>query len=307
MPARHVLLAIGIAVVWGVNFVVIHVGLGDFPPLLFVALRFTLVAFPAVLFIRRPAVPLRWVLVIGLFLSAGQFGLLFVAMDSGLPAGLASLVLQVQVLFTIGLAIVFLGERPRRIQIAGALIALGGIAVIALGRGGNVPLGALALSIAAAASWGVGNVCTRHVQADDPVALLVWSSLVPPLPLAGLSLALGEGAPSIGAGGVLAVLYVVVGATFFGFGSWAWLLRRHPASRVVPFALLVPVFGIASAWVALGEQPNAAELIGAGVVLAGLAVATSAVTASGGRSTLPKWLPPFRSRPSVSAQASSPR
>src|SRR3954454_9585661 len=222
MPARHVLLALAIAVVWGVNFVVIHVGLADFPPLLFVALRFALIAFPAVLFVSRPNVPLRWVLAIGLFLSAGQFGLLFVAMDQGLPAGLASLVLQVQVLFTIALAVVVLGERPRRLQVAGALIALGGIAVIALGRGGDVPLGALALSIGAAASWGVGNICTRRAQAPDAVALLVWASLIPPLPLAALSLALGEGAPSIGLGGMFAVLYVVAGATFFGFGSWAW-------------------------------------------------------------------------------------
>jgi O-acetylserine/cysteine efflux transporter len=291
MPARHVLLAVAIAVVWGINFVVIHVGLADFPPLLFVALRFTLVAFPAVLFVRRPDVELRWLLGVGVFLCMGQFALLFVAMDQGLPAGLASLVLQAQVLFTIALAVVFLGERPRPLQVAGALVALAGILVIALGRGGSVPLGALALSIAAAAAWGVGNVCTRKAQASDALGLLVWASLIPPLPLAALSLALGEGAPSIGAGGVLAVLYVVVGSTFFGFGAWAWLMRRHPASRVVPFALLVPPVGIASAWIALGEQPNTAELIGAGIVLLGLAVATSAVTTSSRRGTLWRWLP----------------
>jgi O-acetylserine/cysteine efflux transporter len=290
MPARHVLLAVAIMVVWGVNFVVIHVGLADFPPLLFVALRFTLVAFPAVLFVRRPVVELRWLLGVGVFMCMGQFALLFVAMDQGLPAGLASLVLQAQVLFTIALAVVFLGERPRPLQVAGALVALGGILVIALGRGGNVPLGALALSIGAAASWGVGNICTRKAQASDALGLLVWASLIPPLPVAALSLALGEGAPSIGAGGVLAVLYVVIGSTFFGFGSWAWLMRRHPASRVVPFALLVPPVGIAAAWVALGEQPNTAELAGAGIVLLGLAVATSAVTTSPRRGTLRAWL-----------------
>ena len=154
-----------------------------------------------------------------------------------------------------------------------------------------MPLGALALSIGAAASWGVGNICTRKAQSSDAIGLLVWASLIPPLPLLALSLALGEGAPSIGAGGVFAVLYVVVGATFFGFGSWAWLIRRHPASRVVPFALLVPPVGIATAWIALGEQPNAAELIGAVVVLAGLAVTTSAVTTSSLRGTLRAWLP----------------
>jgi O-acetylserine/cysteine efflux transporter len=291
MPARHIVLATAVAVVWGVNFVVIHVGLADFPPLLFVALRFTLVAFPAVLFVRRPDVELRWLVGVGVFMCLGQFALLFVAMDQGMPAGLASLVLQAQVLFTIALAILFLGERPRPLQVAGALVALAGIAVIAAGRGGNVPIGALALSIAAAASWGIGNICTRRAQASDAVALLVWASLIPPLPLLALSLALGEGAPSIGAGGVLAVLYVVVGATFFGFGSWAWLMRRHPASRVVPFALLVPPVGIAAAWVSLGEQPNGAELLGAAVVLAGLAITTSAVTTSPLRGTLRAWLP----------------
>jgi O-acetylserine/cysteine efflux transporter len=291
MPARHALLAVAVAVVWGVNFVIIHVGLADFPPLLFVALRFVLVAFPAVFFLRRPAVPLGLVVGVGVFMCTGQFALLFVAMDQGLPAGLASLVLQMQVLFTIAFAVALLGERPSRTQVAGALLALGGMAVIGVGRGGSVPLGALALSIAAAASWGVGNICTRRAQAEDPLALLVWASLIPPLPLAALSLALGEGAPSRGAGGVLAVLYVVVGSTFFGFGAWAWLMRRHPASRVVPFALLVPPVGIASAWVALGEQPNTAELIGAGIVLLGLAVATSAVTTSSRRGTLRAWLP----------------
>jgi O-acetylserine/cysteine efflux transporter len=303
MPARHALLAVAVAVVWGVNFVIIHVGLADFPPLLFVALRFALVAFPAVFFLRRPAVPLGLVVGVGVFMCTGQFALLFVAMDQGLPAGLASLVLQMQVLFTIAFAVALLGERPSRTQVAGALLALGGMAVIGVGRGGNVPLGALALSITAAASWGVGNICTRRAQAEDPLALLVWASLIPPLPLAGLSLALGEGAPSIGAGGVLSVLYVVIGATFFGFGSWVWLMRRHPASRVAPFTLLVPPVGIAAAWVSLGEQPNTAELVGTGVVLVGLAIATSVVTTAAGRGRLRAWLPLLSARTTSSQRS----
>jgi O-acetylserine/cysteine efflux transporter len=306
MPARHSLLAVAVAVVWGVNFVVIHEGLADFPPLLFVALRFALVAFPAVFFLSRPRVPLRLVLGVGLFMCTGQFALLFVAMDRGLPAGLASLVLQMQVLFTMAFAVVMLAERPSARQIGGALLALAGMALIAAGRGGNVSLGALALSVGAAASWGVGNICARRAQADDPLALLVWASLVPPLPLMALSLALGEGAPSIGLGGVLSVLYVVVGATFFGFGSWVWLMRRHPASRVAPFTLLVPPVGIAAAWALLGERPNGAELAGAGVVLAGLAIAT--VTTSGRRGTLRAWLPSRTTAPVSTARAmSSPR
>jgi O-acetylserine/cysteine efflux transporter len=259
--------------VWGVNFVVIDVGLDSFPPLLFVALRFTLIAVPAVFFFRRPPVHWKWILLIGTFLSTGQFALLFVSMDLGMPAGLASLVLQLQVMFTIGLAAATLGERPTRAQAVGAAVALGGMAVIGAGRSGAVTFVALLLCVGAAASWAIGNVCTRVAQAPDARAMLVWSSLVPPLPLAGLSLGLEDwGSVSVDAGGVLALVYVVVLATAFGFGAWTWLLKRHPAASVVPFALAVPVAGIASAWLALGERPNGPESAGALIVLAGLAL-----------------------------------
>ncbi|HTP23978.1 MAG TPA: EamA family transporter [Solirubrobacteraceae bacterium] len=283
MPTRHVLLAVAVAVVWGINFVVIDVGLGSFPPLLFAALRFTLVAFPAVLVIRRPPVALRWLIGVGLFMSAGQFGLLFVAIHDGLPVGLASVVLPTQTVFTIALAVVLLGERPGSAQLAGAAVALGGVVLIAAGRAHGVPLGGLLLCIGAAASWGVGNICNRRAQAPDALALLVWSSLVAPLPLLALSLAF-EGSHRIdaafadlGPGGVLALLYVVIVSTGFGFGTWTWLLHRHPASRVAPVTLLVPPVGIAAAWVALGEVPGAGELAGAAIILAGLALATSVV------------------------------
>jgi O-acetylserine/cysteine efflux transporter len=298
VPTRHVLLAVAVAVVWGVNFVVIDVGLGSFPPLLFAALRFTLVAFPAVLVVRRPPVPLRWVLGVGMFMSAGQFGLLFVAIHSGLPVGLASVVLPTQTVFTIALAVAFLGERPGRAQLAGAAVAVGGVVVIAAGRARGVPLGALLLCIGAAASWGVGNICNRRAQAPDALGLLVWSSLVPPLPLLALSLVF-EGRHQIGAafanlrpGGVLALLYVVIVSTGFGFGAWTWLLRRHPASRVAPASLLVPPVGIVTAWIALGQAPGAGELAGAAIILAGLALATSSIRAPRGLPRRPGGKPP---------------
>ena len=279
MPRRHVLLALLVVLVWGANFVVIHVGLDTFPPLLFVALRFAAMAPIGLLVLRRgPGVPVRWVVAIGLFISAGQFGLLFVSLDRGMPAGLASLVLQVQVLFTIAIAVAVLGERPSRRQIAGAAVALGGLGVIAAGRAEAVPLGAMALCLAAGASWAVGNVCTRVARPPDPIALVMWSALVPPLPLIGLSFAF-EGSHRIWhalshpqAGGVLALTYVIVLSTVFGYGAWTWLLARHAASRVAPFTLLVPVVGIAAAWVALGERPSTVELLGGLVVIAGLAL-----------------------------------
>jgi O-acetylserine/cysteine efflux transporter len=272
MPRRHVLLALAVAIVWGVNFVVIHVGLDHFPPLLFAALRFCLVAL-ALPFVPRPGVPVRYVVAVGIFLSAGQFGLLFLGIEHGMPAGLASLVLQLQAAFTVGLAVALLKERPRPAQLAGGALALAGIGLIAAGRASAVPLGALALTIGAAASWGVGNVATRKARSPHPLGLLVHSSLVPPIPLLTLSLLTERGdAVEINTAAILALLYVVVLSTIVGFGAWAWLLGRHPASTVAPFTLLVPVVGIAAAWLALDEVPSAAELVGAAVVLSGLAL-----------------------------------
>ena len=269
-------------IVWGFNFVPIHWGLESFDPLLFAALRFFLVAIPAVFFIKPPKIHWGYVVGVGVFLSLLQFALLFVSMDQGLPAGLASVVVQLQPMFTIGLAVAFLGERPTRGQLLGSAIALAGIAVIATGRSAAVPLLAILLAIAASASWGAGNVIVRKAQAPDPISLLVWSSLVAPLPLFGLSL-LFEGAPQVHltATGVAGLLYVVVLASGFGYGAWTWLLKQHPASTVAPFSLLVPVTGIGSAWLVLGEVPNLAETAGAAIVLVGLAVLSGAVT--GGR------------------------
>lgn len=283
MPRRHALVALAVAVCWGVNFVVIDVGLETFPPMLFAALRFTLIALPAVLLVGPPRTSARVVVAVGLTLCAGQFGFLFLAMDVGLPAGLASLVLQLQAVFTVGLAVALLGERPGRTQLVGIACAFAGIAIIAVGRAEDVPLGAVALCVAAAASWGTGNVITRAARPPAPFALLVWASLVAPGPLAALSLgfegpgAWREAADALDGSGLLALGYVVVVSTFFGFGVWTWLLSRHPAASVAPFTLLVPVVGIAAAWVALDERPNAAELAGAVVVLAGLGLTTGAL------------------------------
>ncbi len=284
MTRRHVALAVAVAVVWGLNFVVINEGLKVFPPLFFVGIRFLVVLFPAILLVGRPRVPARYVIGVGAFSGALQFGLLFVSLSLGMPPGLASLVVQLQVVFTIAIAAVVLGERPHRRQLAGALLALAGVAVIAGTRTGViVPLGALALCIAGSASWGIGNVLTRVAKPDRALAFLVWTSLVPPIPLLLLSL-LVEGPARIEAAGrsltissVLALLYVAYLSTGFAYGSWAYLLRRYPASTVAPFALVVPVVGLAAAAVFVHETPSVPEALGAAVVIAGLAMVTRSV------------------------------
>jgi O-acetylserine/cysteine efflux transporter len=303
MPRRDIALAATISAVWGVNFVVIEIGLEAFPPLLFAALRFAVIAVPAVFLVERPGVGAHWVVAVGLCLGAGQFGLLFVGMHEGVPAGLASLVLQLQAVFTIALAMLFLGERPKRIQLAGAAVAFGGLALIGFGRAHVVPLAGLGLVVAASGSWAAGNICTRLAQPRRPLSLLVWSSLVSAPPLAVLSLLIegshsdAEALWSIGAKGWLALAYVVVAASIFGFGSWIWLLKKHPASRIAPFTLLVPVVGIAAAWVWRGEQPGLTESVGAAVTLFGLGLTTRAVPGRPGHSPRPNAASTDRSAP----------
>ena len=283
MPRRHAVLALVVAVCWALNFVVIGIGLESVPPLLFAALRFGLTAFPAIFFVRHPDVRWRAVVAVGLFICVGQFGVLFVAMNIGLPAGLASVIAPLQPVFTIPLAVVALGERPSLRQVAGVSLAIAGLGTIAGGRAHGVPLQAVALGVASAASWGCGNVVTRAAGAKRPFSLLVWSSLVGPVPLLGLSLVFeGVGrwenaASSVGASGIAALAYVVVVSTFFGYGTWYRLMSLYPASMVAPFTLLVPVVGILTAWLARGEQPTWGELLGSLIVLVGLALALGLV------------------------------
>ncbi|MEU5091519.1 EamA family transporter [Streptomyces sp. NPDC021356] len=284
MRPPHVLLAVLVAAVWGVNFTVIEVGLGHFPPLLFSALRFLAAALPAVFLVGRPKVAWKWIAAVGLVLGVAKFGLLFVGMDHGMPAGLSSLVLQIQAVFTALFAFAALGERPTRLRLTGMAVALAGIVVAAVDEGTTGPLGAFALVIVAAACWGASNVLTRKAAPPDALNFMVWVSTVPVLPLLGLSL-LTEG-PSrdlaalrgLDWQGAGTVLYVAWVTTVFGFGAWGLLLRHHPASTVAPFSLLVPVFGMSAAALFLHESVSilrwcAAALLVGGVALTSLAPA----------------------------------
>ncbi|MDX6238723.1 MAG: O-acetylserine/cysteine efflux transporter, partial [Kribbellaceae bacterium] len=277
MNPRHVLLAVAVAIVWGVNFVVIEVGLQDFPPLLFSALRFLFAAVPAVFFLRRPRVAWRYVIAVGLILGVAKFGLLFVGMDHGAPAGLSSLVLQSQVVFTLLFAVLVLRERPRRTQLIGIATACAGMMLIVLDRGLDAPLGALGLVIAAAVCWGLSNIITRHARPPDTLRFMVWVSAVAVVPLLALSL-LTEGPQtdldalqSINWTGAGAIAYLSFAATLFGFGAWGFLLRQYDASTVAPFSLLVPVVGLAAAWLLRNEAVGPQRAIAAALIVAGMA------------------------------------
>lgn len=278
MRPAHIALAVVVTAVWGVNFVIIEVGLGHFPPLLLSALRFLVAAVPAVFLVGRPKVAWKWIMGVGLALGVAKFGLLFIGMDQGMPAGLSSLVLQIQAVFTALIAAAFLHERPGRTRIAGMAVALGGIAVAAVDRGASAPLTGFTLVLAAALCWGVSNVLTRRAAPPDALNFMIWVSVVPVLPLLALSF-LFEGPGEIenalrglDPGGIGTVLYLAWGATVFGFGAWGYLLRRYPASSVAPFSLLVPFFGMSSAALLLGERITPLGWLSAALLVGGIAV-----------------------------------
>ena len=278
MPLKHALLATLVAVIWGVNFVVIDAGLAGVPPLLFLAIRFTVVLVPAVLLVRRPAAPFRDVAVVGAFMSLGQFALLYVALDLGMPAGLAALLLQTQVLLTVLIATVRLHEPPTRRQLAGLLVGAAGLGVVCFGRSSATPLVGLLLTLGAALSWASGNVAARRVGSTSGLSLTVWSATVVPLPLLVLSLVV-DGPSTVGhalahlpVSAIASTAYTAYLSSLVGYGIWNTLLARYPAATVTPFALLVPPVGILAAWLVQGEVPGTTEAVGGAVLLAGVLV-----------------------------------
>ena len=278
LPLTHVLLAVAVMAVWGSNFVVIKVALAHLPPLLFATLRFALALLPAVFFLKRPAVPWSHLAAYGVLIGAGQFGLLYIAMEHSISPGLASLVVQTQVFFTIGLSMWLTSERVRLFQGFALALAAAGLGLIVANRGGDVtPLG-LVLVLAAALCWAGGNLVAKAGGEVNMLAYVVWASLFAVPPLLVLSV-LFEGLPAIESGLAkadaltwAAVLYQSLGNTMFGYASWGWLLARHPAATVAPFALLVPVFGMSLSTVLLNEPLQSWKLLAAALVLSGLAL-----------------------------------
>lgn len=281
MSPKDLLLALVVIVVWGMNFVVIKIGLDDIPPMLLGCLRFMLAAFPAILFIKRPQMPLRWLIGYGATISLGQFAFLFSAMHVGMPAGLASLVLQSQAFFTLFFAVLFLGERLRATNLVGLVIAASGLVLIGMQGDRSMTLAGFMLTICAASMWAMGNIITRKVGKVNLVGLVVWGSLIPPIPFFALSWfiegprMIESALRGIGLSSIMVLVYLAFGATILGYGLWSRLLSRYPANTVAPFSLLVPVVGLTSAAWLLGEQLDGLQAIGALLVMLGLIINVS--------------------------------
>ena len=282
MPVRHRLLAVAVAVIWGVNFLAIHASLTQFPPFFLVALRFLLIAIPTVIFVPRPQVPLRWLIGYGLGFGVAQFIFLYWGMAAGMPTGLASLVLQISGPFTLALGAVLLREKVRRLQWVGIAVAMAGMVLVGVSRAQAAAIVPFLLVLAGGLGWAFGNLASRLAKPPNPLHLTLWMSVVVPVPMLVLSL-LTEGPVRIasslaGAFGPEAVpawiglAYTCIIGTAVGSGIWTWLLARHPAGVVGPFSMLVPVVGILTAALVLGERPTLLELLGGVIVVIGVMI-----------------------------------
>lgn len=291
MLLRDRILALVVAVAWGLNFPATAIALEHYPPFLLAALRFTLLAVPTLLFVPRPPIPFRWILLVGATLGVLQFAFLYLGMAAGMPSGLASLVVQASAPFTVLLAGVLLRERLSARQVVGVSVAVAALAVIALHRAQTAALLPVVLVLCGALGWAIGNVATRKAGPVNPLHLTLWWAVVPPIPMAVLSF-LVEGPDRIGQAlgtaftadalpADLAVLYIVLAASVVGYGIWSRLMGRYPSSTVAPFSMLVPVVGVLASWAAFGEVPDLVEVL-AGAVVVGAVLWSSRPPRAGG-------------------------
>ena len=290
MKRRDLILALLVVVVWGANFTVIKLGLAGLPPMLLVALRYTFAAIPAVFFIKRPDVSWKYIFAYGMAVGVGQFSCLFYAMNIGMPAGTSSVILQAQAFFTLIFAAVLLKESLRIFHILGLLIAAIGLFFISGNIGSaqmsSLPLGALFLTLLAAAFWGISNIIVRFASKQaaaqgktiDMFGLVVWSSLVPPLPLFIFALILDSPETllnivlNLSGQSIFAILYLSFLATLVGFGLWSLLLSKYPVGKVAPLSLLVPITGLITAQGILDEQLQPIQWLGCGIIILGLII-----------------------------------
>lgn len=277
MKPTHILAALIAVITWGINFVVIKIGLQGLPPVLFTASRFIFSALPLVFFVSFPKTSWKWVVAYGMFQFAFQFTLLFCGIKLGFPAGLASLVMQLQAFITMGLAVVIMGEKPQFVQVLGALIALSGMALVAMHLEAQATIIGFLLVVAGAVCWSIANIVTKKIGVVNPLAMVVWGSAIasPPLLLASYMMegmdAWQTAYAQLNWTSIGAIAYQSYPNTIVGFGIWSWLMRKYPAATIAPFTLLVPVVGMLTASIVLGETLFWWKVCAGLLVLGGLA------------------------------------
>jgi O-acetylserine/cysteine efflux transporter len=278
MQCKHICLALLVTMIWGCNFVFIKFGVAEISPLFLCAIRFFLASVPAIFFIKPPAAPVKIIIIYGLLMFGLQFSFLFLGIKAGMTPGLASLLAQVQVFFSLFFAAFFLQEKLRLMQVIGAFISFVGIGLVAEHLNGSATISGFLLVIAASMWWGLGNLVTKQIRHVNMMALVVWGSFVACLPLLLCSLFF-EGPQKMVASihhitwlGVGSVFYIVYASTWVGYGVWNNLISHYPIATVVPFTLLVPIFGLLSSALILGEPLQSWKIIAGLLVISGLCI-----------------------------------
>ncbi|MCB2288507.1 EamA family transporter [Clostridium sp. CS001] len=290
MKRKDFILAILVVIVWGANFTVIKLGLGGVPPMLLVTLRYTLVAFPAVFFIKPPKMPLKDLLLYGFTVGVGQFGCLFYAMHIGMPAGIASIIVQLQAFISPLLGYLLLKEKFKTKQLVGFLIGALGLLVIGVASSTigitSIPILALLLTICAPIFWSISNIVAKTASKKsiekgeqlDMLSLVVWGSLVPPVPTLILALLIDSpqtlinSMSNLNMMSIFAILYLAFGSTLFGYGFWSILISKYPINKISPLSLLVPITGLLTARIVLVEKLSSLQWTGVSVIIIGLIV-----------------------------------
>lgn len=281
MTRRDGLLAAFVAAIWGINFVVSALMLEHLPPFLFTAVRFFFVAFPAIFFVGRPTSGWKPAVLMGIFIGCVQFGLMFWAIHLGMPAGLASLLIQFVSIFTLILGVLVLNERPTRVQVIGVLLGLLGLAVIGLARQASTAMLPFFMMLVAALGWAAANITVRKSGEQSGLAISVWSALVPIIPMTVASYTVDgadvvhESLSSIGWELALGFVFTSWIASLGGFAVWMNLMKKYPAAVVSPWSLWTPPFGMLAGAIVLHQYPQPIEWVGAGIVLLGILIAAA--------------------------------
>jgi len=278
MPFPHLLLVLLVVVIWGVNFLFVKIGLTEISPLLLCTLRFVLAAFPAIFFVKPPKIPFKLIVGYGIFMFVLQFGFIFLGMDIGMTPGMASLIMQVQIVFSLLFSAIFLGERPTLYQLVGSCISFLGIALVGGHLDADISLLGFICILAAAASWGFGNLITKKINAVDLISVIVWGSFVAIFPMLLFALMFEGWANVIKSYhqltwmGMGSLAYIVYVSTWIGYGAWTWLIGRYSVGLIVPFALLIPVVSMLGSSLLMGEPFQSWKLVAGLLVISGLGI-----------------------------------
>lgn len=278
MQKKHLVLAILVTLVWGVNFPITKLGLRSIDPFVLTGIRFALAAIPLVFFIKRPAIKFSYVAAYGFIFGLGMWGVINYGIQVGVSPGIASLIIQLSVFFTMGWGALLFKEKLRGAQLIGALLALVGLAgIISTQQGEHAILGVL-LIVLSAVAWSVGNVIIKKSGVKEIFSFMVWANLFPPIPLFFIAWLMQGAAPfehlqsSLDFTAVLSIVFQVYLATHFAYWGWNSLLKLYPVSTVAPLSLLIPVFGIGSSMLIIGEHISTPNLISIVIIIMGLAV-----------------------------------